>query len=51
MEVSQSKYEKGGACSSYGNRRGVFRVWLENLRERDHLEVMCIDGRIISNGS
>ena len=23
------KYEMGGACSSYGGRRGVYRVWVE----------------------
>jgi hypothetical protein len=30
-----------------GERRGVYRVWLGNLRERDHLENPGIDGKII----
>ena len=30
-----------------GENRGVYRVWLGNLRERDHLEDPGIDGRII----
>jgi hypothetical protein len=30
-----------------GERRGVYRVWWGNLRERDHLEEPDIDGRII----
>jgi len=34
----------GGACSAYGERRGVHRC---NLRERDHLENPRVDGRII----
>jgi hypothetical protein len=28
-------------------RRGVYRVLVENLRERDHLENSGVDGRII----
>jgi hypothetical protein len=30
-----------------GKRKGVYRVWWGNLRERDHLEDQDIDGRII----
>jgi hypothetical protein len=37
----------GGACSTYWERRGVYRVLVENLRERDHLEDPRVDGRII----
>jgi hypothetical protein len=30
-----------------GEGRGVYRVWWENLRERDHLVNPGVDGRII----
>ena len=30
-----------------GERRGVYRVLVGNLKERDHLEGSGIDGRII----
>jgi hypothetical protein len=30
-----------------GEKRGVYRIWWGNLRERDHLEDPGIDGRII----
>jgi hypothetical protein len=35
------------ACSTYGERIGVFRILVGNLKERDHLEDTSIDGRII----
>jgi hypothetical protein len=37
----------GGACGTYGSRRGLYRVLVGKLRERDHLEDPDIDGRII----
>jgi hypothetical protein len=30
-----------------GESSGAYRIWWGNLRERDHLEVPGIDGRII----
>ena len=30
-----------------GERRGVYRVSVRNLRERDHLEDPGVDGRIL----
>jgi len=30
-----------------GERRGVYRFWWGNVRERDHLEDPGVDGRII----
>jgi hypothetical protein len=29
------------------NRRGACRVWWEELRKRDHLEELGVDGKII----
>jgi len=37
----------GGACSAYGEKRGVYRVLVVNLRERDRLGDPGVDGRII----
>jgi len=37
----------GWVCSTYGNRRGAYRVLAGDLREGDHLEDRGIDGRII----
>jgi len=36
-----------GACSTYGERRGLYRVLWGNLRERDYLEDPDVDGSII----
>jgi len=33
----------GGACSTYGERKGVYRVLVRKLRERDHLEDLGVD--------
>jgi hypothetical protein len=37
----------GVACSTYRERRGVYRVLVGNLRERDHLEDPSVDGRTV----
>jgi hypothetical protein len=39
------KNEMGGACGTYGRERTGF--WWGNLNERDHLEELGVDGRII----
>ena len=41
------KNEMGEARSEYGERRGVYRVWRGNLKERSHLGDPDVDGRII----
>jgi len=30
-----------------GDRRGAYKIWWDNLRERDHLEDLDVDGRLI----
>jgi hypothetical protein len=37
----------GGACSTYGERRGLYRVLVGKPEGRDQLEDPGIDGRII----
>jgi hypothetical protein len=37
----------GGACITYGDRIGVYRVLMGNMRERDHLKYPGIFGKII----
>jgi len=36
-----------GACSTYGERGGVYRVLPGKLKEGDHLGDPDVDGRII----
>ena len=39
----------GGECNTYGGGReeAYTGFWWGNLRERDHLEDPCVDGKII----
>jgi hypothetical protein len=41
------KIQMSGSCRTYGEGRGVYRVWWGNLRERDHLGDPDVDGMII----
>ena len=36
-----------GHVARMGERKGVYRFWWGNLRERDHLEDPGVDGKII----
>jgi hypothetical protein len=39
--------EMGGACTSYGEGRGLYKVLVGNLGERDHSGDQGVDGSII----
>jgi hypothetical protein len=38
-----------GNVATVGERKGVYRVWWENVRERNHLEDPGVGDRIILN--
>jgi hypothetical protein len=39
--------EMGGHVARIGERRGAYRVWWGNLKERDYFDGSSLDGRII----
>jgi hypothetical protein len=41
------KNEMGRACSTYGKRKGAYRVWQERPEGKNHLQDPDVDGRII----
>jgi hypothetical protein len=45
IKLRRMRWEEHVACM--GERRGVYRFWWGNLRERDHLENPGVDGRIL----
>ena len=45
---SQFKNEMGLACGTYVGEVRVIKVLVGNRREKDHLEDLGVDGRIIS---
>jgi hypothetical protein len=50
--VNNSKLMRwAGHVARMGERRGVYRAWLGNLREIDHLEDPSVDVKIILNVS
>jgi hypothetical protein len=38
--------EMGGACGTYGERKGAYRFWWGDLRERDNFEKLGVEGKI-----
>jgi hypothetical protein len=39
--------EIDGACSTHGRQRNAWKFLLENIKERDHLEKLGVDGTIL----
>jgi hypothetical protein len=37
----------GGAYRTYGEKRGTYRFWWKNVRERHHSKDLGLDDRII----
>jgi len=46
IRVKSKRMRWAGNVARIGKRRGVYRVLVGNLRERDHFEDPCLDGRI-----
>jgi hypothetical protein len=42
-----NKNEIGRACGTYGREENCIECQWENLKEKDHLEDLSVDGRII----
>jgi len=48
VKICLQKTEWEGVCDDYGERGGVYTTfWWGDVRERDNLEEIAIDGRII----
>jgi hypothetical protein len=45
--IKSRRMKWAGHVARLGERRGVYRFWLGDLRERDHMEDQDIDGRTI----
>ena len=45
--IKSRRIRWAGHVARMGNRRGVYRFWWGNLRERDHAEGGGVDWRII----
>jgi hypothetical protein len=40
----------GWTCGMYGGEEEEYRILVGNLKEREHLEHITVNGRIILNG-
>ena len=49
--IKSGRVTCAGHVACMGDRRGVYRILEENLRERNHVEDLGVDGRIISKWS
>jgi hypothetical protein len=48
--IKSRRIRWAGHVARMGDRRGDTRVsWVANLRERDHLEDLAVDGKIMRN--
>jgi len=45
--IRSIRMRRAGHVARMGERRVIYRVWWGNLRERDHLEDLSVDGRIL----
>jgi drug/metabolite transporter superfamily protein YnfA len=43
----QMKKEMGGAYATYSGQYSAYRVWWRNMRDKDHVEDIAVDGTII----
>lgn len=51
IKLSKSeKIRSPGNIPEWGGGGGKFKIWLENLKERDHLKELGVGGRIILYG-
>jgi hypothetical protein len=47
FKKKQNNKEMGRTYGTHGRKENCIQYWWGNLRGRDHLEDLCVDGRII----
>jgi hypothetical protein len=47
MLLRTSKDDERGNVARMGKMGNVYKIWLENLKGRDHLEDISVDGKIL----
>jgi hypothetical protein len=45
--IKTKNNEMGGACSTYGRQEKCYRVLWGDMRKKDHLEDLGLDGNIL----